>query len=124
MYHTYRANMLIIKYFIIGYINSLSAESTEIAINQLLTHLPLLKPGNVECKKSYLVAIPELVNHCVSTGQYTEQTQQLLSYTLIHPAINGQDRRLLTQWLRDLEDRISSTPPISGFEDYPNTQMR
>ncbi|KYN28901.1 PREDICTED: protein Smaug homolog 1 [Trachymyrmex cornetzi] len=107
-----------------SYINSLSAESTEIAINQLLTHLPLLKPGNVECKKSYLVAIPELVNHCVSTGQYTEQTQQLLSYTLIHPAINGQDRRLLTQWLRDLEDRISSTPPITGFEDYSNATMR
>ncbi|KYM79862.1 PREDICTED: protein Smaug homolog 1 [Atta cephalotes] len=107
-----------------SYINSLSAESTEIAINQLLTHLPLLKPGNVECKKSYLVAIPELVNHCVSTGQYTEQTQQLLSYTLIHPAINGQDRRLLTQWLRDLEDRISNTPPITGFEDYPNAAMR
>jgi len=57
----------------------------------------------------------------VSTGQYTEQTQQLLSYTLIHPAITNQDRRLLTQWLRDLEDRISSTPPITGFEDYPNT---
>lgn len=108
---------------IADYINSLSSESTEIAINQLLTHLPLLKPGNIECKKSYLVAIPELVNHCVSTGQYTEKTQQLLSYTLIHPAITGQDRRLLTQWLKDLEDRISSTP-ITSFEDYPNTPMR
>ncbi|XP_071632652.1 protein Smaug homolog 1 [Temnothorax longispinosus] len=107
-----------------SYINSLSTESTEIAINQLLSHLPLLRPGNVECKNSYLVAIPDIVNHCVSTGQYTEKTQQLLSYTLIHPAITNQDRRLLTQWLKDLEERISNTPPISSFEDYPNTPMR
>lgn len=100
------------------------SESTEIAINQLLTHLPLLRPGNIECKQSYLQAIPELVSHCVSTGQFTEQTQQLLSYTLIHPAITNQDRRSLTQWLRHLEDRISGTPPITGLEDYPNTPIR
>ncbi|XP_011639003.1 protein Smaug homolog 1 [Pogonomyrmex barbatus] len=104
-----------------NYINSLMSESTEVAIHQLLTHLPLLRPGNLECKRSYLIAIPELVSHCVSTGQFTEQTQQLLSYTLIHPAITNQDRRNFTQWLRHLEDRISSTPPISGLEEYPNT---
>nr|XP_012229962.1 PREDICTED: protein Smaug homolog 1 isoform X2 [Linepithema humile] len=107
-----------------SYINSLLTESTEVAINQLLTHLPLLRPGNIECKQSYLVAIPELVSHCVSTGQFTEQTQQLLSYTLIHPAITSQDRRSLTQWLRHLEDRISGTPSITGFEDYPNTPIK
>ncbi|XP_011868498.1 PREDICTED: protein Smaug homolog 1 [Vollenhovia emeryi] len=106
-----------------NYINSLSSESTETAITELLTHLPLLKAGNLECKNSYLVAIPELVSHCVSTGQYTEKTQQLLSYTLIHPAIDNQDRRLLTQWLKDLEERISNTPPGSGYED-PNTSIR
>ncbi|KAL0127172.1 hypothetical protein PUN28_005451 [Cardiocondyla obscurior] len=118
--------MPIIKYtsYHADYINSLTSESTEIAINQLLTHLPLLKPGNVECKKSYLVAIPELVNHCVSTGQYAEKTQQLLSYTLIHPAITTQDRRLLSQWLHTLEDRISSTPPVTNFDDYSNSSMR
>lgn len=100
------------------------SESTEVAINQLLTHLPLLKPGNIECKQCYLVAIPELVSHCVTTGQYTEQTQQLLSYCLIHPAITSQDRRSLTQWLRHLEERISGTPPIHSLEEYTNTTIR
>lgn len=107
-----------------AFINSLLSESTEVAINQLLTHLPLLRPGNVECKQCYLVAIPELVSHCVTTGQYTEQTQQLLSYTLIHPAITSQDRRSLTQWLRHLEERISGTPPIHSLEEYTNTTIR
>ncbi|XP_012278862.1 protein Smaug homolog 1 [Orussus abietinus] len=107
-----------------AFINSLLSESTEVAINQLLTHLPLLRPGNVECKQCYLVAIPELVSHCVTTGQYTEQIQQLLSYTLIHPAITSQDRRSLTQWLRHLEERISGTPPIHSLEEYTNTPSR
>ncbi|XP_046749622.1 protein Smaug homolog 1 isoform X2 [Diprion similis] len=107
-----------------GFINSLLSETTETAINQLLTHLPLLRPGNSECKQCYLVAIPELVSHCVSTGQYTEQTQQLLSYTLIHPAITSQDRRSLTQWLRHLEERISGTPPIHSLEEYTTTTPR
>jgi hypothetical protein len=106
------------------FINSLLSESTEVAINQLLTHLPLLRPGNVDCKQCYLVAIPELVNHCVSTGQYTEQTQQLLSYTLIHPAITSQDRRTLTLWLRQLEERISGTPPINSLEEYTSAPIR
>ena len=101
-----------------GFINSLSSESTEVAINQLLTHLPLLKPGNVECKQRYLSVLPELISHCVTTGQYTEQTQQLLSYTLIHPAITSQDRRTLTQWLRQLEDIISNTQPVHNVEEY------
>lgn len=106
------------------FINSLISESTEVAINQLLTHLPLLRPGNVECKQCYLVAIPELVSHCITTGQYTEQTQQLLSYSLIHPAITSQDRRTLSHWLRHLEERISGTPLIRNLEEYTNTTTR
>lgn len=106
-----------------AFINSLLSETTEVAINQLLTHLPLLRPGNVECKQCYLVAIPELISHCLTTGQYTEQAQQLLSYTLIHPAITSQDRRSLTQWLRHLEDRIS-TQPAHNVEDFANPATR
>ncbi|XP_051162900.1 protein Smaug homolog 1 [Leptopilina boulardi] len=107
-----------------AFVNSLLSESTEVAINQLLSHLPLLRPGNVECKQCYLVAIPELVSHCVTTGQFTEQTQQLLSYTLIHPAITSNDRRSLSQWLRHLEERISGTPPIHNLEEYTNSSSR
>ncbi|CAG5095680.1 Similar to samd4a: Protein Smaug homolog 1 (Xenopus laevis) [Cotesia congregata] len=107
-----------------AFINSLMSECTEVAINQILAHLPLLRPGNVECKQSYLSAIPELVSHCVSTGQFTEQTQQLLSYTLIHPAITSPDRRSLSQWLRHLEERITGTPPIHSLEEYTNAPNR
>ncbi|XP_029159867.1 protein Smaug [Nylanderia fulva] len=107
-----------------SYISALMSESTEIAVKQLLMHLPLLKPGNTECKRFYLLAIPDLVSHCVSTGQFIDQTQQLLSYILIHPAITGPDRRSLTQWLKHLEERISNPPSVTGLEDYPNTPIK
>lgn len=107
-----------------AFINSLLSESTEVAINQLLTHLPLLRPSNVECKQCYLAAIPELVNQCSKSGLYIEQAQQLLGYTLIHPAITSQDRRSLTQWLRHIEERISSAPPIHSLEEYTNAPIR
>lgn len=59
----------------------------------------------------------------MSTGQHTEQTQQLLSYTLIHPAMSNQDKQSLTRWLKTLEERISNAP-VPSFEDYPNTPPR
>ncbi|XP_011349459.2 protein Smaug isoform X2 [Ooceraea biroi] len=106
------------------YIGKLIGSDMQQALSKLLLHLPLLNPSNAECKACYLRVIPELVNYCVTTGQFTEQTQQLLSYTLIHPAITSQDRRFLTQWLKDLEDRISSStvPVTCAVEDYSNTQ--
>ncbi|XP_043288548.1 protein Smaug homolog 1 isoform X2 [Venturia canescens] len=107
-----------------AFINSLLSEPTEVAINQLLTHLPLLRPGDVECKQCYLAAIPELVNQCSNSGLYIEQVQQLLGYTLIHPAITSQDRRPLTQWLRHIEEKISTSPPINSLEEYTNNSAR
>lgn len=62
-------------------------------LNKLVTHLPLLKPGNDKAKDLYLRCVPHLVRHCVDVSQYTEECQILLSYLLIHPAINNSDRR-------------------------------
>ncbi|XP_015120993.1 protein Smaug homolog 1 isoform X1 [Diachasma alloeum] len=107
-----------------AFINSLLSEPTDVAISQLLTHLPLLRPGNVECKRVYLVVIPELLSHALQTPLYTEQTQQLLSYTLIHPAITNQERRSLSQLMKHLQERISCSPAIHSLDEYTNTPIR
>lgn len=36
-----------------------------------------------------------------------ENARQLLSYTLIHPAVTVEERRALTHWLRALEERLA-----------------
>ncbi|XP_015911017.1 protein Smaug homolog 1 isoform X2 [Parasteatoda tepidariorum] len=94
-----------------GYINSLSSESKETAVHQLLSHLPLLQPGNDDAKTQYLGLIPKILAHSIRHSVHIEESRQLLSYSLIHPAINNEDRCTLTQWLRQLEDRIHNCPP-------------
>lgn len=102
-----------------GYVGSLLSGCEGPAVRQLLLHLPLLRPGNCEAKARYLAAIHAALGHAVETGAHIEEARQLLSYSLIHPAISNEDRRPLTQWLRHLEERIANSSqvlPLSATE--------
>ncbi|EEC12839.1 hypothetical protein IscW_ISCW008726 [Ixodes scapularis] len=100
-----------------AYIERLSREPREQALGQLLGLLPLLSPGNQEAKAAYLSLIPQVLAHALDCRPplLVEGARQLLSYSLIHPAISSRDdRRLLTLWLRHLEERISA----SRYQDH------
>ncbi|CAN7999834.1 unnamed protein product, partial [Ixodes hexagonus] len=102
-----------------AYIERLSREPKEQALGQLLGLLPLLTPGNQEAKAAYLSLIPQVLAHALDCRPplLVEGARQLLSYSLIHPAISSRDdRRLLTLWLRHLEERISA----SRYQDHVN----
>lgn len=94
-----------------AYIEGLGREPREQALGQLLGLLPLLSPGNQAAKEAYLALIPQVLAHALERPQpLVEAARQLLSYSLIHPAISSrEDRRLLTLWLRHLEERIANT---------------
>ncbi|XP_067119817.1 protein Smaug homolog 1 isoform X2 [Centruroides vittatus] len=96
-----------------AFINSLCNETKENAVVQLLSHLPLLRPGNNEAKLQYLSLIPKILSHSIENCVHIEESRQLLSYSLIHPAISNDDRRSLTLWLRHLEERMSNYGPIN-----------
>lgn len=76
-------------------------------ISLLLTHLPLLKPGNIEAKVEYMKLLPKILAHSIEHNQHIEESRQLLSYALIHPATSLEDRSALAMWLNHLEDRTS-----------------
>lgn len=78
-------------------------------ISLLLTHLPLLKPGNIEAKVEYMKLLPKILAHSIEHNQHIEESRQLLSYALIHPATSLEDRSALAMWLNHLEDRTSGT---------------
>ncbi|KAM5130005.1 LOW QUALITY PROTEIN: protein Smaug homolog 1 [Mantella aurantiaca] len=88
-------------------INQWQQESKDTVISQLLTHLPLLKPGNMEAKVEYMKLLPKLLAHSIEHNQHIEESRQLLSYALIHPATSLDDRSALAMWLNHLEDRTS-----------------
>uniref|UniRef100_A0A803TTT5 Protein Smaug homolog 1 n=1 Tax=Anolis carolinensis TaxID=28377 RepID=A0A803TTT5_ANOCA len=91
-----------------GIINQWQQESKDKVISLLLTHLPLLKPGNVEAKGEYMKLLPKILAHSIEHNQHIEESRQLLSYALIHPATSLEDRSALAMWLNHLEDRTSA----------------
>ncbi|KAM8763297.1 protein Smaug homolog 1 isoform 3-T3 [Acanthopagrus schlegelii] len=103
-----------------GVISQWQGESKERVISLVLTHLPLLKPGNVEAKGEYMRLLPRILAHTIEHGHHLEESRQLLSYALIHPATSLEDRAALALWLNHLEERAAARgdslerPPPSG----------
>ncbi|XP_017577102.1 protein Smaug homolog 1 isoform X1 [Pygocentrus nattereri] len=89
-------------------ISQWQAEPKERLISLVLTHLPLLKPGNVEAKGEYMRLLPKILTHTIEFGRHLEESRQLLSYALIHPATSLEDRAELALWLNHLEERAAS----------------
>ncbi|XP_008267903.2 protein Smaug homolog 1 isoform X1 [Oryctolagus cuniculus] len=92
-----------------GIINQWQQESKDKVISLLLTHLPLLKPGNLDAKVEYMKLLPQILAHSIEHSQHIEESRQLLSYALIHPATSLEDRSALAMWLNHLEDRTSAS---------------
>uniref|UniRef100_A0A3Q1ATX0 Protein Smaug homolog 1 n=1 Tax=Amphiprion ocellaris TaxID=80972 RepID=A0A3Q1ATX0_AMPOC len=103
-----------------GVISQWQGEPKERVISLVLTHLPLLKPGNIEAKGEYMRLLPRILAHTIEHGHHLEESRQLLSYALIHPATSLEDRAALALWLNHLEERAAARgdslerPPPSG----------
>lgn len=89
-------------------------ESKEKAVSLLLSHLPLLQPGNTEAKSEYMRLLQKVLAYSIESNAFIEESRQLLSYALIHPATTLEDRNALALWLSHLEERLAS-----GFRTRP-----
>jgi hypothetical protein len=69
-----------------------------------LARLPLLHTGNSDTKKEYLRLIPIILSYSKENGTHIEDTRQLLSYSLIHPACTSEERSQFTMWIGQLEE--------------------
>ncbi|XP_053908933.1 protein Smaug homolog 2 isoform X2 [Cuculus canorus] len=90
-------------------------EPAEAAVALLLAHLPLLQPGNAAAKAEYMKRLQKVLADAIESNRCVEESRQLLSYALIHPATTLDDRSALALWLGHLEERLatgaSSQPP-------------
>ena len=98
--------------------SSLHSQNEEQALTQLLAHLPLLNPGNVEARREYMKLLPKVMLGSSEELDYLDQCRQLLSLALVHPAFPHEDREALTYWLSQLDrkqknisDRSPQRPP-------------
>ncbi|XP_063108804.1 protein Smaug homolog 2 isoform X3 [Cavia porcellus] len=83
-------------------------ESKEKVVSLLLSHLPLLQPGNTEAKSEYMRLLQKVLAYSIESNAFIEESRQLLSYALIHPATTLEDRNALALWLSHLEERLAS----------------
>ncbi|XP_039457840.1 protein Smaug homolog 1 isoform X2 [Oreochromis aureus] len=108
-----------------GIISQWQSEPKERVISLVLTHLPLLKPGNIEAKGEYMRLLPRILAHTIEHGHHLEESRQLLSYALIHPATSPEDRAALALWLNHLEERerdsLERPPPAGPHHHHQST---
>ncbi|TRY65217.1 hypothetical protein DNTS_002927 [Danionella cerebrum] len=102
-------------------ISQWQSEPKERVISLLLTHLPLLKPGNMDAKMEYMSLLPKILAHTIEHGRHLEESRQLLSYALIHPATSLDDRANLALWLNHLEERAAARGAGDSLERPPSS---
>ncbi|XP_053577561.1 protein Smaug homolog 2 isoform X2 [Bombina bombina] len=105
-------------------INQWHQESKDKVISLLLSHLPLLQPRNTDAKCEYMKLLQKVLAYTTETNSYIEESRQLLSYALIHPATTLDDRNSLALWLNHLEERLSAGYSRQGRADVPVVHMR
>ncbi|KAM9326765.1 protein Smaug homolog 2 [Gastrophryne carolinensis] len=98
-------------------------ESKEKVISLLLSHLPLLQPRNSEAKCEYMKLLQKVLAYTTESNLYIEESRQLLSYALIHPATTLEDRNSLALWLNHLE-RLSTGYSRHGRSEVPATHLQ
>lgn len=89
-------------------VNQWHQEPKDKVVSLLLSHLPLLQPGNADAKAEYMKLLQKVLAYSIESNLFIEESRQLLSYALIHPATTLDDRNSLALWLNHLEERLSS----------------
>ncbi|KAM9801606.1 protein Smaug homolog 2 [Neosynchiropus ocellatus] len=113
-------------------VNQWHQEPKEKVVSLLLSHLPLLQPRNSEAKCEYMKLLQKVLSHTIESSLFVEESRQLLSYALIHPATTLDDRTSLAMWLNHLEEhlssgyvssRVPSSPyhPRQGSDEWPSS---
>lgn len=88
------------------FLSSLLRESKDVAVKQLLMHLPLLNPRNDEARYEYLHLLPKILQHTMEHSVHQEECRQLLSLAVVHPAFPPQERNALHHWLSQLDKSL------------------
>lgn len=107
--------LLLVLLYSPEFVRSLRSKEKERVIHQLLQLLPLLQVGQSSAKAAYLELIPELLSHTLHNGVNVEESRQLLSFSLIHPAISADERRKLHSWMACLEERFTYNPTLGNL---------
>ncbi|XP_063725298.1 protein Smaug homolog 1-like [Symsagittifera roscoffensis] len=86
------------------------------SVFQLLSLLPLLKPESSEASTVFTELIPVCIDLCLENAKNLEECRQLMSYALIHPALNSEQRGSLSHLFLAL-DQMNNGGGSEKFSD-------
>lgn len=85
-----------------AYVSKLLTERPQLVINFLLTHLPLLKPGNKEAAEVYLASIRRVLQEYLSPFKIYNECVEVMSYVFVHPAFDKEEKKTFKQLLKQV----------------------
>ena len=90
------------------FVVNLLCQRPQVALNSLLVHLPLLKPGNRDAVKSYLSTIRKVLMELVAPPfKIYNECVEIMSYIFIHPAFNKDDKKSFRQLLKKVSATVT-----------------
>ncbi|CAH3043577.1 unnamed protein product, partial [Pocillopora meandrina] len=102
------------------FLGNLIRESKDVAVKQLLIHLPLLNPRNDDARHEYLHLLPKILNHTVEHSVHQEECRQLLSLAVVHPAFPAHERTYLHHWLSKLDQSLGVQERMQTTNSFVN----
>lgn len=105
-----------------NFISSLLSENPQAALSMLLTHLPLLKPGNKEMATCYLTTIKRVLSEFITPPyRIYNECIEIMSYVFIHPAFDKNDKKTFRHLLKQVLNKVSPETfvhsPINASSD-------
>ncbi|XP_044748033.1 protein Smaug homolog 2 isoform X2 [Coccinella septempunctata] len=92
----------------VNYITNMLAEHPQNSLSLLLTHLPLLRPGNKETAHCYLNAIKKVLSGSITPPyKIHNECVELMSYVFVHPAFDKNDKKNFKHLLKQVLNKVS-----------------
>lgn len=98
-------------------------EQPQVALSLLLSHLPLLKPGNKESAKCYLKVIKQILFQFITPPlKIYNECVEIMSYVYIHPAFSNEDKKSFRNLLKQVLSKVSPdnfvhSPPTESSDE-------
>lgn len=107
------------------FIRSLANERPQLALSILLSHLPVLQPGNKEAAEAYILTIRKVISEFISPPyKIYNDCVEIMSYVFIHPAFEKEQKKAFKQILKQILQRVHSPVNESSDESVsPNPEM-
>ncbi|KAK4886734.1 hypothetical protein RN001_003005 [Aquatica leii] len=76
------------------YISNFLTEAPHIALSKMLSHIPLLRPGNKEALKVYTGTLRRILSEYIApTYKIYNECVEILSYVFVHPAFGREEKK-------------------------------